>query len=124
MAFSFRIKELISGLIISPIAGALVGFIVYLLATDASALPGTPIPKADAILYASITGAITFAGVLWVSLKDAVMTGREAKHEEAKEKIEELFLNKLIEEYYEIEKEKMKEQIEELKKQNQNQQKS
>jgi len=121
MGFGFRIKELVNGLIIAPIGGALVGLSVYIITTDASALPGTPIPQADATLYATLSGAITFAGILWVNLKDAIMTSREVKHEEAKEKVEELYLNHLIDELLDIEKEKMKKQIEELKEKQQQQ---
>jgi len=120
LAFGFRVKELVNGLIIAPIGGGLVGLIVYILTSDISVVPGSPIPKVDVLLYATVSGAITFAGLLWLSLKDAIMTSKEVKFEDAKEKIDELLLNKMLEDIYEMEKAKMKKEIEDLKNQSQN----
>lgn len=121
MAFGFRLKELLNGLILSPIVGALVSLIVYILSFDASKIPGSPINSSDVLVYSTVSGAIAFAGVLWLSIKDAVLSSKEQKIEDAKEKIEELMLNNMIEDLYNMEKERLKQEIEELKnKQQQN----
>jgi len=125
MAFKFKVKELMSGIVGAIVGGSLFGFLIYLLATDSAQLPASPIPQDAVLPLALVSGAVAFAGILIYTLNDSILAGREAKRENAKEKLEELYLEKMIEEYYELENQKMKEQIEEIKKQqNQNQQKS